>query len=337
MIYISLAAYRDPLLQSTIDHAFKMAERPEEIRVGCYITVLPNTSGEEDKYGIKNNHGGKVMSTIDFAGEWFSVCKARNLANQWLTEEYDYVLQIDSHTRFEPNWDTWLTEQHKKIDYPKAIIAGYPKPWWPKGSPEQSYNLEDGSYGMKDHYNDTLFEQTSFNVFGSKGEFLNGYELKPVHYYVKKQVKEDSDRGWYTSGCFFFAPAKYAIDLPQPEWIVFWGEEVYNSMRAFTHGWNVYIPIKVPIHHLFPGYEVIQKSNVPKLAMNKPSQDFPEEWKKEKMAGTDRCIDAIAAGTIGPEHFGTERPISELYEYLGYDLSEMFPKWREEYWQRHGK
>jgi glycosyltransferase involved in cell wall biosynthesis len=336
MIYISIAAYRDPILQSTIDHAFKTADSPKDIRVGCYITVLKDK--DESAYLVTNTHGGKVTFSVEYAGEWFGVCKARNLANQWVTKEDDYVLQIDSHMRFEPGWDSWLISQHKQTNNPKAIIAGYPKPWWPRKTKEDVYTLQEGSYYLNPHENLRFIEQSTYIHPGAKEEFFKSYELKPVHQHQPKK-NIGIDRGWYMSGCFFFAPSEYILSVKQPEWILFWGEEVYNSMRAFTHGWNVYIPIRIPIHHLFPGYDTKGPgaAESPSLFMNKPSADFSEIWNIEKPLSTDRCIDAIRDATIGPEHFGEERSISELYEYLGYDLSEMFPQWRDEYWQRHAK
>ena len=66
--------------------------------------------------------------------------------------------------------------------------------------------------------------------------------------------------------------------------------------------------------------------------MNKPSQDFPDIWEKEKLKSTDRVIDAISSGRIGDEYFGTERPIEELYDFLGYNMAQMFPEWRDKYW-----
>lgn len=336
MIYISLAAYRDPVLQSTIDHALKMADNPDQIEFGCFITVL-DAPGEE-KFLVSNDHNGQVKYEIDIAGKWFSVCKARNLANQFIEPKHKYVLQIDSHTRFEPGWDTWLISQIEQTNDPKAIIAGYPKPWWPRGTKEDSYSLAENSYFYVPHFNDVHIEETTFTHYGSKGEFLIGYELKPVHAFQKRKVG-NLEPAWYTSGCFFFSYANYAVTVKQPEWILFWGEEVYNSMRAFTHGWNVYIPTKVPIHHLFPGYDTLGPGakDSPSLFMNKPSQDFPDIWNPEKIKSTDRVIDAIASGRIGDEYFGTERPIEQLYEFLGYNMAEMFPQWREEYWVKKAK
>mgnify|MGYP003341163227 FL=1 len=77
MIYISIAAYRDPLLQSTIDHAFQTAADPKNIRVGCYINTL---IGDKDNYSVHNDHNGKVSFIVEPIQAPFGVCKARNLA-----------------------------------------------------------------------------------------------------------------------------------------------------------------------------------------------------------------------------------------------------------------
>lgn len=41
-IYVSIASYRDPYLQSTIDSLFLEADNPENITVGCFIHALEN-------------------------------------------------------------------------------------------------------------------------------------------------------------------------------------------------------------------------------------------------------------------------------------------------------
>lgn len=56
-------------------------------------------------------------------------CKARHLAQQlWSGEEF--CLQIDSHMRFVPGWDTKLKQMLRRAEqksaFGKAVVSSYP-------------------------------------------------------------------------------------------------------------------------------------------------------------------------------------------------------------------
>ena len=61
-IYVSLASYRDPYLESTIDSLFKEADNPDNILVGCFIHALEN---ELETSKLKRTYDNKVKYKIE--------------------------------------------------------------------------------------------------------------------------------------------------------------------------------------------------------------------------------------------------------------------------------
>lgn len=321
-MYISLAAYRDHMLQSTIDSAFENAAEPEKLEVGCFISII-DSDPDLQKQLISNDYFGQVKWETEPAGTVFSVTRARNKSIQWLTDKHDYVLQVDSHSRFLPGWDTELRKAYEELLVENAVFSGYIPSWFPN---------EDGTETYREFNNDWL-GYGDYNNEGSKHAFFDTYEIVPRLPSMPNPNKT-SLKTWHTAGMFLFGPAEYFLELPQPEWIVFWGEELYNSLRTFTHGWDVYSPNVMPIRQMYP--QDISSATSQKLfgtpdGPHKNWKDFGEEWFQQERASTDRIIDAILDRTTGPEHLGTERSLDDLYELIGYDIGALYDGWRREY------
>ena len=115
-----------------------------------------------------------------------------------------------------------------------------------------------------------------------------------------------------------FSLSEYFKKIPQPDWVLFWGEEVLNGVRAFTAGYNVYIPKNVPIYHLYS-----DRIKRPRL-----SQDFPKEYFPKRDYTTDRIIDILIGKNLKEDDIFYERSMSDFYIHVGYNLGEFFDYWR---------
>lgn len=315
-VYLSIASYRDPLLQSTIDSAFLNARFPEALEAGCFIQIKQDEQASV-KYQVTNNYSGRVHYKVATAGEIFSVTYCRNKANSWLKPQHSYVLQIDSHTRFEKDWDQKLIEEQQNLFSKKTLLSSYLPGWTPSVGGVDFLQDHNPSYYSTAHYSNEV----------AKRSFFNTYELVPKLEGSPRPTKT-AIKSWYTCGHFLFGPASYFLEVSQPDWILFWGEELYHSLMAFTHGWDVYSPYNMPLRHMFP-------QDVPHLELNKIWKDFPVEWHSRKADSTDKVIDAIINRTIGPNYLGASRPLDCLYDYLGYDLGKLLESWRDEYRSLH--
>ena len=316
-IYLAIASYRDPLLQSTIDDAFSKAARPEVLSVGCFIQVL-DTDPALHKHLITNDYGGRVKYKVAPAGKIFSVTKCRNVSMKWLAPEHNYVLQIDAHTRFEKDWDVTLLKQFSELSDNKAILSCYPHEW-----------IRENGWDVYLNWSYTHIALCSYNTKEAKQSFMDTYDLVPTLLDMPRENPLPA-KNWYISGAFIFAPADFFRAVRQPDWIAFWGEELFYSLLAFTNGWTVYAPCNRPIYSLYAKPAAKETHSAHKIW-----EDFPLEWHAAHKAGAKKLVASIINKTTGEGYLGTERPIEELYEFLGYNLSELLQEWSDEYETLH--
>jgi hypothetical protein len=302
-IYVSIASYRDPYLQSTIDSLFLEADNPENITVGCFIHALEN---EIKDLSLKKTYNNKVKYEIEQAGTVFSVTACRNRCLKWLDDGHKYVLQIDAHSRFDKGWDTQLINTIQSINYEKPILSG--------ALPVFDI-LENGAEEKKQKTYPISFEM---HTDTTKQSLLHSYDLLPKAVILENLLEKKYAQDWYITGHFIFAPIEYFKTISQPEWVLFWGEELLNGVRAFTAGWNVYIPSEVPIYHLYSN-----KIKRPRLF-----EDFPNEYYPLRDYTTNRIIDIMIKKNILDDDIFYERSIEDFYKYLGYNLGELLDSWR---------
>lgn len=301
-IFVTIACYRDPVIQSTIDDLFCKADFPEEISVGIFIQEL-----DSEAPLITNDYDGRVKITSQKPGSIFSVCECRNKALEHYNGE-TYTLQIDSHTRFDQSWDTSLIHMHSLLKNDRSLLSIYLPDWY----------LVEGKETIIPRVD--TFGNFSFNTEESKNAFFKYSELVPFPTEFSPAKGEPLRKGWYLCGHFIFGKSEFFQEMPQPEWVGFWGEELINSVRAFTAGWDVYVPSTPPLYHMHEAKSV--GFNRPKLWL-----DFPVEHSDRRMPTTMRIIDTIRNKTISEEDLFEGRDLEDLYKLIGYDLGALFESW----------
>lgn len=302
-IYVSIASYRDTYLQSTIDSLMCEADNTDRITVGCFVHAYPD---EMELLKLDRTYDGKVLYCIEPAGSMFSVTECRNRSLTWLTENHDYVLQVDAHTRFDKGWDTYLIDLIESIEYKKPILSGSLSVFdiLEDGTEIKTYMKGARSFYM--HNEDT------------KRSVLNSFDLAPNGHVLELVENKNYAHDWYLAGHFIFAPISYFKSIPQPEWVLFWGEEIINGVRAFTAGWNVYIPEDIPLYHLYS--QVIKR---PRLW-----EDFPDGFFGVKDYTTNKIIDIMIGKDIKDGDIFYERSLDQFYKHVGLNLGELFESWR---------
>ena len=123
-IFVQIASYRDPQLEPTIKDMLENAKKPKNIRFG----IARQFSDEDGFDKLEEYRKDKRFKILDIPyQESKGVCWARNLTQQ-LYDGETYTLQIDSHMRFEKNWDETLIKMIKglqKYGYEKPLLTGY--------------------------------------------------------------------------------------------------------------------------------------------------------------------------------------------------------------------
>lgn len=313
-IYVSIASYRDPFLQRTIDSLYCTADNPENITVGMFINAFPE---EIDSLTPIKRKGYDLQYSIEPAGSIFSVTACRNKCLSWLDDSYDYVLQIDSHTAFDNHWDTKLIRQIQETEDPKSILSGA----------LSSFGINPDGTEIRQYA--SLARTFYLTNEDTKRSYIKGADLAPNGTAIEPLPGKTYAHGWYISGHFIFSYADYFRSIPQPEWVLFWGEEVINSVRAFTAGWNVYIPVDLPLYHLD---ENLTKTGRPRLW-----EDFPDEWFPKRDPTADKIIDLMNNKNIKEGDLFYNRTLEDLYRHIGVDLGKVFEEWRIERHERFKK
>lgn len=224
-IFIQIAAYRDPECEWTLRDLFAHASHPERIFVGICWQAIPV---EDDALLRIDHHVPQIRLMRVDAKESHGACWARHQVQQlWQGEEY--VLQIDSHMRFEPAWDEKLIAMHAACPSPKAVLTSYPAAYLP---PDQKF--ESGIHVLTAH---------KFDEHDGVMRFM-GRAIGPNH-------SRPSVKGMFISGNFLFGPASMIHDVPYDPYLYFYGEEISLAVRLWTHGYDIYHPNENVLYHYY--------------------------------------------------------------------------------------
>ena len=134
-IFVSIASYRDPECQPTVEDIFARAEHPERLRVGivdqrveedtsvppCGQPIVP-CDQDPEQFMCRYAHLIDVyeVDAILSVGPVF----ARHLANRMYRGEY-FAMQVDSHVRFVEHWDKSLLDQWTSAGNEMAVLTTY--------------------------------------------------------------------------------------------------------------------------------------------------------------------------------------------------------------------
>jgi len=217
----------------------------------------------------------------------------------------DYFMQVDSHTRFMPDWDQTLIDMTKKTGRPHPVITSYPP----------SFNDEIGLY---DDYRDEV------------ARLCNGHwnhagipELRQTNFKVTDKENPPIRECTFVSANFLFADSQFFKDMSFDPHLpyLFHGEEVLFSARLWTNGYDPFAPAENVVFHFYyrnnnprywddiPGFHTTQQQSearvreilkIPHRALPKPGPDALKEIDKYGL--------------------GTKRPLEAYYKKFGVDV-----------------
>lgn len=226
-IFVSVASYRDPLAPSTVHDLFAKADRPSNV----YVGVLSQVVKELDANCLVGS-GNNVREVVIPAQESRGACWARHRIFSTLMHDEDFVLQIDSHSRFDKGWDTKLLKMFEKAGDPKAVFSTYPASFDPITNyfSPQTYNR---------------FDCQSFD------ERL-GFPLITSGVRPPDQIPDYPELTPFIAGGCLFTATSTIRSVPYDPYLYFLGEEINYAIRLWTHGFNIYTP-NIPFMYHFYG------------------------------------------------------------------------------------
>lgn len=221
-IFIQCASYRDPELGHTIKSALTNADHPDTISFG--ICWQGNINGKErlaeldrDLYlnGVKNCRIVLIHKDVS-KGIGYARQKA-----QMMFEGEEYTLQIDSHMRFMPSWDTMCIEMLNSCSSPRPLLTAYLTDYATGEAP--------GCYRLAA---EEIDEYGNVTVIGHNLISANKPQL-----------------GILASGHFVFVKSRFFTKVPVDPNMQFLYEETLIAPRAWTNGWDIYYPHQAPLQH----------------------------------------------------------------------------------------
>jgi hypothetical protein len=289
-IFIQVASYRDPQLIPTINSIIENAKYPENLVFGI-ARQFNEGDGFDDLSQFGDDERFRVLN-IPYE-EAQGVCWARHLVQQLYKDE-EYTMQIDSHMRFEPNWDEefiLMIKQLQEKGHSKPLLTGYVSSFdpdiYPKGRTQEPWRMSFDRF---------IPEGTIFFLPESIPNWKNLTVPVPARFY---------------SAHFCFTLGQFSKEVQHNPEMYFHGEEMSITVRAYTHGYDLFHPHKVLVYH-----EYTRKGRT-------KHWDDHRDWGQSnnnshsiyrKLFGMDGTPQE---GHDGPFGFGSVRTVRDYEKYAG--------------------
>jgi hypothetical protein len=289
-IFIQIASYRDPQLVPTIKDMLENAKNPKNLVIGI-ARQYSETDGFDNLDEWREDKRFRILD-IPYQ-EAKGVCWARHLVQQLYKDE-KYTMQIDSHMRFEKNWDETLINMIKglqKDGYKKPLLTGYVPSFDPENDPAGR---------AKDPW------RMVFDRFIPEGAIFFLPETIPGWRELTKPVTAR-----FYSAHFCFTLGEFSKEVQHNPEYYFHGEEISIAARAYTWGYDLFHPHIPVVYH-----EYTRKGRTKQW-------DDDKEWVKKnqhshllnrKLFGMDGLTQEGHDGEFG---FGPVRSLRDFEKYSG--------------------
>lgn len=231
-IFISVAAYLDPMLFFTLNDALTKAAQPLLLSFGVVDQHV-----EDQRASISSLPYARQVRYVHVHPEdTLGVSWARNTAFS-LYDNEAFLLQVDSHTLFEKGWDNQLRAQHAALRErsAKPIVSTYP----------YRFDMVDGVPQY------TPGEGKTALVLRPHPEKMPTADDAVMRFQGRHLFTDQPVMGCHVSAGFLFASGQFVEEVPYDPYLYFHGEEQSLAVRAFTRGWDIFHPLIVPLYHLY--------------------------------------------------------------------------------------
>lgn len=298
-IFVSIAAYCDPVLPFTLRRAVEQATHPAELHL-VVVNQRPAGSAPLDERGLAPAR----LTVLDIdSRQARGPCWARALA-MTLYEGEDWFFQIDSHMDFDPGWDARLIQAARGLarHQPRCVISSYPN----------AFVFEGGQPVSR-----AVTGKVLAHVLKPDGRFADGH---PVLSFEAHPVETSAAlRGFHLGAGCLFAPAAFVQRFPYDPYLYFHGEEQALAARLFTHGWDIFHVPGLPVYHLYRAAGA-DDSPRPLHWDNAHDQTRKHRWWVLEARSRAR-LQALVTGSedLGIYGLGSERTMADYAAFCGID------------------
>lgn len=296
-IFVSIASFCDPMLAFTVKSALETARHPERLSFG--IVDQSQASAEAE---LPRGDWRIAYLTID-PHQSRGACWARSLAMSLYAGE-DYFFQVDSHSLFEQDWDVMMIEALERISATsgndKIILSTRP------------FAFEFGEDGRAEK---KRFTPCSLKLVPKEPVLKLADPIMAFSCFNSNEMPDLP--GFQVSAAQLFARGHFVEAIPYDPYLYFHGEEQNISIRAFTHGFDIWHPNAVPLYHL---YKTRIAGEAP-LHWDKVFEEKRQEkWVDLKARAVNRLSDLIQGKLAGVHGLGSARSIDDYLRFSGLTL-----------------
>lgn len=293
-IFVHLPSYRDPELIPTIKDALANAKYPKRIHFGICRQFHPDDKFD-DLTEFKNDKRFNIYECLYTEAK--GLPWARAVINDQLLGNQDYVLQLDSHHRFDKDWDITLIGMHNQMEKKghKPILAAYLPLYTPFNDPAGRADVPWQQQFVCFYPHGTIFIRPSL---------LTGWE---------NMTEPAPSR--FLSGHFCFARSEWAREIKHDPDIYFSGEEINLTVRSYTHGYDMFHPHKLVVWH-----STMREERSGMLKWDDDAKHGVEWWaKQEKARAKIRQLFRVEDNGFDLTGYdlGTSRTIEDYEAYAG--------------------
>ncbi|SDL40175.1 GlcNAc-transferase family protein [Arthrobacter sp. ok362] len=286
-IFVQIPAYRDNELGRTLVNLYRMAEHPERLRTVVLWQKAPEDKLPRDVYELPNLTILESPYQLSRGPNW-----ARHLIQAEAGGE-EFTLLLDSHHRFSRGWDELALHMHASLQR-----AGVSKPLLTAYLP--SYIPGGGSRARR---------RDASKIYPWKRD--QGILTRLISYPIYNwQALDQPVSAEYLSLHFIFARAEFNREIAFDPDIYFFGDEVATSMRAYTHGWDMFHP------HRIIGWHAYSR------ATRQPHWETHPEWRQVNQDSLDQLRALFTESPHRRRLVGCQRSVGDYEAFIMHQLVE---------------
>lgn len=226
MIFVCIASYADPELPSTLRDCLDNARHPDDLRFGICWQGDPQAPIPLDAFRSDSRFRFADFTIAESeGGTW-----ARSVA-QTLWDGEEFTLQVDSHMKFEPDWDVKLMAMLAELPCEKPLLTVNSPLFWYDAAGELHREFERGVPTSRINHWSAEVGWAPWAVWGPPNEKF------PAHNRI-------------ITGNFVFTLGRWHEEVPQDPEHYYWGEEFNLTVRSFTAGYDLYVPREIVAWHM---------------------------------------------------------------------------------------
>lgn len=292
-IFVSVASYRDSECPWTLSDMFAKAKHPERVFAGVLWQMAPEDPAEWCR--LPEGRAAQVRGIRVEAATSMGVCWARSRIQTELWQGEAYYLQIDSHSRFTPEWDVKLLEVLAACPSPRPVLTTHPIRYEPPDtlSPDSLPILTAGRFG-----------DAGILMPKAKG-------LTPPF-----APDRPAPTAFIGAG-MVFADSTMLQEVPYDPNLYFHGEEISLAVRLWTHGYDLFSPHRVILYHDYTdrGRRRHWSDHLDWTAVNQRAQA-----RLRHLLGMQTTTDAEALRDLDRYGLGSRRTLAEYEAFSDVDF-----------------